>query len=74
VAAGPQLDQLGRADRRVLDDPGLGGEAGLGAGQAGDRVEDNGDEQGGGGGDEQPDQEPDNLHADLLGGICVRCP
>ena len=46
----------------MLGDPGLGGEAGLGAGQAGGGVEDGGDEQGRGGGGEQPDQVPDNAH------------
>src|SRR5215218_492768 len=73
VAAGPQTGQLGRADRWVLDHLGMGGEAGLGAGQAGGGVEDGGNEQGSGGGDKQPDQEPDNTHGDLLDGISLRC-
>src|SRR5919106_1481037 len=51
----------------MLGDPGLGGEAGLGAGQPGGGVEDGGDEQGRGGGGEEPDQVADNAHGDLLG-------
>jgi hypothetical protein len=66
VAAGSQPDQRGRADRRVLDHLGLGGEAGLGAGQAGGGVEDDDEEQGGGGGDEQSGQESGDAHGDLL--------
>jgi hypothetical protein len=68
--------KLGRADRWVLDHPGLDGEAGLGAGQAAGGVEDGGDEQGGGGGDEQSGQESGDAHGDLLGGgagCCGRC-
>jgi hypothetical protein len=43
----------------MLDHPGLGGEAGLGAGQPGGGVKDGGDEQGRGRGHEQPDDQSD---------------